>query len=300
MRLFIIGNGFDLHHDLKTSFADYRRFLTEKHPKTLESIQNSRYFEGCALDVFNEQDPFWTNVEQNLKFNYDLMLEETVDGYYPPDLLEKSDARWHRAEFDAEEKVKKFDFSFTKKALVQWILSIDILTFNQTKKFSFEVDDYFITFNYTETLEKIYGIFFSHIFHIHGCISNSNSLQFGNPDQIPEKILKKFEKDYGGMEFHEATIKPAEEKYLIIAKAMSKDLNANIPELQRFLRNKKFEAVSIMGHSFMGVDSPYYEKVLIPMYSEINWNIFAHSSTDIKNANAFFAKHRIKGTIIRW
>ena len=300
MRLFIIGNGFDLYHGLKTSFADYHRFLIENYPKTLESIQCSKYFDGCGIDIFDEHNVFWTDVERHLKFNYDLMLEETVDEYYPPNLLEKSDARWHRVEFDADEKAKKIDNSFTNEALIQWMKSIDVLMCNQTKKFSFGSEDYFVSFNYTETLEDVYGVESTRILHIHGCISNPKSLQFGNPDQTSRIIREKFEMDYGDKDFYEMTIKPAEEKYLIIADSMSKDLDENIPILRSFLKNKIFENVTIMGHSFMGVDKPYYDKVLIPMYSKLDWTIFAHGDDAVKNAETFFARYGINGTAIKW
>ncbi len=91
MRL-IIGNGFDLHHKLKTEYKDYCRFLNSHNPDAMESIRSSPYFDGTCVNIFDENDFFWTDVEGNLKFNFDAMLEESVGGYYP-DLMEKSDAR---------------------------------------------------------------------------------------------------------------------------------------------------------------------------------------------------------------
>lgn len=37
MRLFIIGNGFDLHHGLKTSYRDYALFLQTRYPDVMDN-----------------------------------------------------------------------------------------------------------------------------------------------------------------------------------------------------------------------------------------------------------------------
>ena len=72
MRLIICGNGFDLHHNLPTSFSDYRKFLDEKYPDVVPGILGNEYFSG----VMNE-DAFWTDVEGNLFFSYEQMLEDS-------------------------------------------------------------------------------------------------------------------------------------------------------------------------------------------------------------------------------
>lgn len=83
MRLVIIGNGFDMHHRLKTSARDYCIFLKNNDPNVLNDIANSRYFIGNVVDIQSKEDIFWTDVEKNLRFDYNAMMDECKYGYHP-------------------------------------------------------------------------------------------------------------------------------------------------------------------------------------------------------------------------
>ena len=37
MKLFILGNGFDIAHHIKTEYSDFKRFLENYNPEILES-----------------------------------------------------------------------------------------------------------------------------------------------------------------------------------------------------------------------------------------------------------------------
>lgn len=299
MRLLIIGNGFDLHHGLKTGYKDYAHFLKEHYPNTLESIQGSEYFDGECSDIFDSEDIFWTDIERNLRFNFDLMLEESVGGYYP-DLMEKSDARWHRAEFDSEAKVKMIDTAFTTHALVNWIQLIDVAKAGKTRKVTLLPSDVFVSFNYTETLEKVYKVPSERILHIHGCISNPESLQFGNPNQTPSAVRKKYENLYGEDEFYGMSIEPAANNYVALADSFSKDIDSNILKLEEFLAGKDIDEVVIMGHSYLGVDKPYYEKVLLPRFLTEKWTFFCYTDKDFNEAQKYISEKKLNGIAVFW
>ncbi len=299
MRLIIIGNGFDLHHGLKSGYKDYCLFLKAHNPDTMESIRNSPYFDGACTDIFDEDDFFWTDVEGNLKFNFDAMLEESVGGYYP-DLMEKSDARWHKIEFDSEAKVRMIDTAFTTYALVNWLNTIDVSKADETHRVKFLSDDLFISFNYTETLEIFYGIPAERILHIHGCISNPESLQFGNPEQTPTIVKKKFEDVYGSDEFYGMSIEPAANNYVNLAAFFSKDINSNVPTLTNFITDKEINEIIIMGHSYLGVDKVYYENVLIPRFQKARWAIYCYKEKDFVIAQKYISDKKLNGIAKYW
>ena len=299
MRLLVIGNGFDLHHGLKTGYKDYAQFLQEYYPDTIENIQGSKYFDGECLDIFDIMDPFWTDIESNLRFNFEWMLEETVDGYYP-DMFEKSDARWHRAEFDSEEKVKEVDTTFTTNALVNWIQSIDVSKADESRKVAIFSSDVFVCFNYTETLEQFYKVSPERILHIHGCISNPDSLQFGNPEQTSSVVKKEFENAYGDDDFYGMSIEPAADNYAALADSFSKDIDSNIPKLEEFLTGKNVDEVVIMGHSYSGVDKLYYEKMLIPRFMKAKWTIYCHTDKDFDDALKYISEKKLNGKAVYW
>jgi hypothetical protein len=59
-------------------------------------------------------------------------------------------------------------------SLEKWVTILDnkIEHDDIPKKFIFDKNDYFITFNYTKTLELIYDIRPDNIIHLHGSLSN--------------------------------------------------------------------------------------------------------------------------------
>lgn len=301
MRLYIVGNGFDLHHCLKTSPKDYCDFLNEEHPDVIDEIKGSEYFMGDGRELAEREDRFWTNVEDNFKFCYSQMLEDTAEEYYP-DLNEDSDARWHHAEFDAEAKVeeskeiKKFNTTY----LVEWIQSIDVAEATRSRQIHFEAGDLFVNFNYTKTLEVVYGISPDAVLHIHGCISDSQSLQFGNPEYTARKARSEAENSYGSDEFYGASIEPAANHYVTLADSLSKDLNSNIPKLKHFITGKNVDEVVIMGHSYSGVDKLYYEKLLIPRFMKAKWTIYCYTTKDYEDALKYISEKNLDGKAVYW
>ena len=49
MRLYIIGNGFDLHHDLRTSYSDFGKFLNKRNISLYDQLLD--YFGFEDVDV---------------------------------------------------------------------------------------------------------------------------------------------------------------------------------------------------------------------------------------------------------
>lgn len=294
MRLIICGNGFDLHHRLPTAYSDYRRFLDENYPDLVPQILSSDYFDGCITE-----DDFWTDVEKNLFFSYEQMLEDSREFY--PNVNSESfrDSEWHAMEVDSEEKIKDFDGSFTENALEEWIKSIDVSLAKKMSDVNALSGDLYVTFNYTETLEKIYNIHQNNILHIHGCV-NKSTLQFGNPEQTPQKVKNELEKQYGDDEFYEASIKPAVENYVSMAGKFSKNLVSNLPVLNSFLISKNVDEVVIMGHSYLGVDKFYYEQVFVPKFKTAKWTIYCRDVNDVKRAVLFYNEQNLRGKVKIW
>ncbi len=57
-RLFVIGNGFDLHHDLNTGFNNFRKYLKENYSEYFEFINNLILEHNPS---FNSDD--WNHIE---------------------------------------------------------------------------------------------------------------------------------------------------------------------------------------------------------------------------------------------
>ena len=72
--LVIIGNGFDLHHGLKSGYWHYKEWLRNAHPELTEKLNQ----------YFNVSGDWWNDFEENLaKFDIMKMIQK-VPRVYPP------------------------------------------------------------------------------------------------------------------------------------------------------------------------------------------------------------------------
>ncbi len=96
MKLYIIGNGFDLHHGLKTSYYHYREYLLSRSNSIVDDFESFEYFLNQP-----DLDVLWNNLEKSMAFDYEEFSSRLVQDYYP-DLLDDSDSRWHNMEVESE------------------------------------------------------------------------------------------------------------------------------------------------------------------------------------------------------
>ncbi|MBO1123632.1 hypothetical protein FQS88_17435 [Enterococcus casseliflavus] len=232
-KLYIIGNGFDLAHDLKTSyFKDLRRILNENDEELFDLV-NKLYF---VLNP-NSQEDYWsefekhigkiTDIEQSKFINF--LKEQTADFYENTELPSVTDFSYDpdddnygdfytekaRAISAMSDMNPNFDYkpwnqldkirSFIELGFKQMIeeANSDLINKEKLDYLNFQASDFFINFNYTNTLETIYGISPDNILHIHGnlergiilgntksaidqfCLetrNNIHSLDLNNPD----------------------------------------------------------------------------------------------------------------------
>lgn len=72
MKLYIIGNGFDLHHGLPTSYGDYKRFLSKKYAGTVQDYED-------FVGIHNKKKEAWKDIENALKVDYRKVLSRYAD-----------------------------------------------------------------------------------------------------------------------------------------------------------------------------------------------------------------------------
>lgn len=137
----------------------------------------------------------------------------------------------------------------------------------------------FITFNYTPTLEYVYGVRPDGILHIHGRVLDKNEfLQFGSPDNNPFELRKMLEDKYGMDDFYGATIQQGVTVACDRCADTLKNIEGNYDALNHFLDTlPKINTVIIMGNSFDKVDKPYYRDVLA-RYRDAEWVFCEHDS----------------------
>lgn len=283
MKLYIVGNGFDLNHGRKTSYWDYRNYLSEKYPDLVYKFNMMEYTKGAEVDVNSR----WSDLENALWLDYDSAFSEITDNYYP-DLDSERTPGWDDIGIEINNRYG-FIKKFTRDFFYEWIWNEDQQFIdNNFKRHVFYSDSYFVTFNYTKTLENLYNIPEDHILHIHGSVDFPDSIQFGTPENNPIIAQNDLEKQFRQDEFYGVAVEPGVSSLAGCMNHMYKDIAGNMGRLETFVDGIcGIDEIIIMGHSFSGIDAPYYSQKLIPKFLNVNWTIYVHNDRDMAEAQQF-------------
>ena len=295
MKLYIIGNGFDLNHNLKTSYWNYRGFLLRKHPDIIGAFESSQYLEAS----YCTPDTRWTNLEFNLKISVEECMEYLSTNFYP-DMNSERTPGWDDINLEVD-NIFSFFSSFTNDCFYEWIGEVGIPHQSYIRT---DVDRsaFFVTFNYTKTLEDLYQIPNNNILHIHGSVDDYSTIQFGTPDNHPGMVSQLLENIYSKDDFYNVTFAPAIRNLSGFANIAYKNLNNNYNKLSMFLYSMgRTDEIVIMGHSYLGIDEPYYRDILVPAFINLKWTIYVFDEEDLFLANQFIFKYGLRNVrLICW
>lgn len=294
--LHIIGNGFDQAHNLKTSYAEFRNFLLVKNVieknitfRDLEPVQmpdgELKYESSIIISlIFNlisdacELKDDWSNIETAMsKFDF----TETLDDYCFSD--DENVDEWEIAAFnEANASNIVIPVIEIQNLFSKWVKEIKIENAICKKDYSelISKDDFFFTFNYTNTLEEIYKINADKICHIHG--EQGREIYFGHGSQ---------EDRYD--EFMGQNI--GSENYLsYIQEALRKKTEKALENNQYFfntISEENIDKIYSYGFSFNDVDDVYIQEFIKRIdttkvtwyfndYDEANIDIFTRKLED--------------------
>ncbi|KAB2763056.1 bacteriophage abortive infection AbiH family protein [Brucella anthropi] len=273
VHLFIVGNGFDIHHGLKTRYSDFAKYLELAEP-SLHQLFSRFFFE---MYKSNEWDiPDGSNADD---FIYDRWcdFEESLGQIDEEDFIEISQediSEYNEKMGMKEQFVDQFvtESSRILSAFRKWVISIDLIGLSKGG-FSFKENDYFVNFNYTETLEKIYYINSNNIFYIHGLRSAADKLVVGHAVSPPKPQSKHDLPDYQFNPFYgylNLTIKPVDE-----INERFKSWLAALPALKK---------ITVCGHSLGFVDVKYFETISA-RNPDAEWRFSYYSDKDLINVD---------------
>ena len=190
--LFIIGNGFDLAHHIKSSYEDFHQFLLHNYGVINQTkfhipLSFSKKPDCSDIDAANlllklitnaeKNKVKWTDFENSLgKLDYSALFKSSASEIYNSSIVKSLKI--------AIPKIKQFFINWLKKIDIQSISAIDSF-----RGFINPTSDYFITFNYTTVLEDIYHV--QKICHVHGDINHNIILGHGiSSEHIYFNLLK--------------------------------------------------------------------------------------------------------------
>jgi len=243
MKLIIIGNGFDLNHNFKTSFNHFRSYLNKS-----ENLDNKTLIKNIdELINYKENDIQWNQFEEIIGHRMDPTFRFD-------DKRKNSDIAVLIEQF-----TEKFHLYITD--LVK--NSNDKINENLVKEFK-DVST-ILTFNYTPFYLKYLNNDFNSVFHIHGELEENNlpliGYYYSNPLDNPHSL--DYSVRYGKRLIH---------KSALALKQNEIDLDSVIRSYNSKWKGKISEIV-IMGFSFGKSDDHIYnilDEVMISQTKEVN------------------------------
>lgn len=149
------------------------------------------------------------------------------------------------------------------------------------------IDDLWWSFNYTDTLEKVYGI--NYVFHPHGgvpaCCEIAPIMGHGNKYIIDlyRRKTKEAQEEFG--EWYKSICNATAD----FCESLYKDSDAIIGENDDFFSALwNINQVICLGLSFGDVDVPYLDRIQYEVRPETKWMIYYHSEDDLKRLKSVF------------
>ena len=268
MKLYIIGNGFDLHYGLNTKTSDFTSYLCRE--RIYNSLANaSDEFLCCGVN--------WSEYEEDIaNINLDV-IEETQLQY--PDYMSDHES-------DRDGVILNMDMYLDSLSAAVFSslknMANDANKVCLAKDFEFE-SDFIVNFNYTNTVEKVSKTVLDRpVFHIHGAVEHNIPLVFGYGRAVAEYDSDKYSRSEDGDYYLEKQAHLIEDFYL----SFQKDLK--IKDLRRYIEsiNQTIDCVEVRGHSIGSVDMPYFE-LIEELLAPKKWRISYHEDGDpvIENVN---------------
>lgn len=260
-RLFIIGNGFDISHKLKTRYSDFQHYLLKSYPDASidyvvvpEEIimpngdlsYNDDEVVSFLLKIISEAEndgEAWSDLENTLgKLEYDEFFDNWNEY--------GDDNEWHMA-YNNEDIASNIRGAVIKikEYFSDWIEEIDISSAKPNVGFKKLIDnnnDLFLTFNYTRTLEELYNA--KNVFHIHG--QQGDELIFGHGNS--EDYYDDYMSEYTGSEDHMSELQYELKKDTSTVIQQNKDL---------FKKLGSVDEIYSYGFSFSEVDLVYIKEI---------------------------------------
>ena len=266
--LYVIGNGFDIHHGINSSYSNFKDWMVEYNSDVLEEFEEA--YGVC-------DDEWWGNFENELASLDIIEYASQIASENQPDLTsEHCDRMWSDAQIEVERQLSNL-YSDLRNCFHDWIIQLNKPL--AEKKIILQTDNsLFLNFNYTTTLETLYGVNSDKILHIHGCVNVNEDFVIGhgktlddlhkeNSDVKPsppknineEEYIEWLEDQSDSKEFHEQL---AEDAAFHCVESQRKPVEQIIETNEAFFSSLRgFNVVHVYGISFSQIDMPYLTRI---------------------------------------
>lgn len=287
--LFIIGNGFDLMHGVPSNYYNFRDSMGRHN-----DLRN-------ALEMYIRKEDLWADFEESLAHLDDESMLGTVDDWMDIfDVKDQFDDDFSAADFfmaaetatgPAQTIMRELPRRFRK-----WVCTLEPTRATKPLENTLSKQSTFITFNYTEFLETIYGVPKENVWYIHGdrrCKKKELILghAYGAGFEV-ENNSSGFRnkrpriKNQTSYDLHETAGYHLSAYYDFTTKKSGDIIKAY---KDRFKALSNIETVVVIGHSLSPVDYPYFKEIISQNQdaSNMKWYISWHSEGAFKRIDFF-------------
>ena len=286
--LFILGNGFDIAHGIKTQYSEFRKFVLSLYPEALDLRDEIVYLEDFenigpgefAAEILlhtmdNSCGENWSNFEEALAYvNFNSKLpvanhkeNETAeeDNEQMKDYLLYIDVL--SSGFINCSKIWQDFFRIWIKDIENQIERGQFACISEMQKLFNSDKSLFLTFNYTKTLQKLYGI--KKVIHIHNRVGQK--LIFGHGESNATYNDELSSGPYISSSFLDD---------MIIS--FKKDTTSPLKKYSDFFKKLDYEIDKVYsyGFSYGKVDSVYIRKIVERINPNSTWYFTHYESND--------------------
>lgn len=275
-KLLIIGNGFDRAHSLPTSYEHFKKYLSnlireydglDKREECINlkeiprsTIPNIHTGNGVIADYKQERKIIYWLIDNVAKKKHNIKWSK-LENYLGQLRFNKVIRKWGKDEFDMQ--CLSDSIGDISGFFFEWINTIDLSAAQKMEPYMSLINgkrDIALSFNYTETLEYVYGMDASNICYIHGQRETDILLQ-------QKKSMRPFGKNnshlvVGFGSKYVRNSRQANKKSLLMS--LYKDTESIIYNCNEFfnrIADAEIKEIYSLGFSFSDVDMPYIEKI---------------------------------------
>lgn len=289
--LYIIGNGFDLHHRIPSSYADFGCYISGV------DLSMHRLFEN-----YFPFDRNWADFENTLAhLNVDLILDEVSTYLVPYSADDWSDAFHHDYQYEIDRIVSSLSEGL-KKRFTEWIcrLAIPAPSSCQVPLLDLPLHSRYLTFNYTNTLQKLYGVSPGHVTYIHNqAVGLDSNLVLGHG--VSPKTIASLNAG-ADLEDQDTRVTQANECIDDYFSKTYKPADRVISAHQAFFNSlSDVKRICVLGHSLSEVDWPYFSLIAedTKVYGP-HWVASYHNKLDIPRMKKAFSEFGIPSAKITY
>ncbi len=262
--LYILGNGFDLLHNLPTSYQDFYKWL--KMMKQNDFINKMEELFPCKSE---RNIQLWNDFEIALG-KYD--LHSIYERYTP----KPTGGYIKDMELYARQAIEPV-INKIQTLIFEWAKSISLDGARPMKELPSNAR--YLTFNYTLTLENVYHVPQMQILHIHNSIDKEKVIVGNDVWQnrwITENRKLQYEEEQ------------SQKELIDVLNTLYKNPEEIIRSNQNFFSClKDIKYVVVLGHSLSSIDMPYFREIRNRISPNSHWYISKHSPQDDERVQNF-------------